>query len=80
MLVAVATIFGKTGDIENRVRRHRFARRLDRARSISLAPNHAAISRDQHDSARQMLLLDLASRLRRRSLQAFARRRRRWQA
>ena len=52
--------FRKTSEIENRVFRHRFACRLNSARSIGFAPNHAALSRHEDYSPGQVMLVNLA--------------------
>src|SRR5205807_1010247 len=50
--------FSETGEIENRIRRHRFALRLDGARAVSLAPDDTGMTTDQYYRPRQFFLLD----------------------
>ena len=49
--------FGEACEIEDRVKSHRFALRLDCAGAVGFAPDNFSVTRDQHDRARQLFLL-----------------------
>ena len=50
--------FGETREIEDRVERHRFALRFNRARAVGFAPDNFSVTRDQHNRAGQFFLFD----------------------
>jgi hypothetical protein len=50
--------FRQTRQVEDGVSRHLLARGDERASAVSLAPDHAAAARDEHDGAGQLLLLN----------------------
>ena len=48
----------QASQVENRVRRHRFSLRLNRARAVSFPPDNATAASDQHDRSGQFFLVD----------------------